>query len=230
MDKEKLASKAEGMRKAIAAAMSRSNAEIPHYYLCTSINMTPSLDWLEKLNAKRSITERILPVALFIRAIAQALLKVPQLNGFWKDGALQMAAEINPGIAISLRGGGVITPALLGAKEMNLFDTMNALNDLIARTRGGKLRGREMSEHTVTITNLGDLGVERVYGVIYPPQVALVGLGRIMDAPWVKDNTLIIQKVIQVSFAGDHRATDGHTGALFLDTLNKILQQPEDLL
>lgn len=230
MDKDKVASRADGMRKAIAAAMSRSNAEIPHYYLCTSINMSPALAWLEELNSKRSITNRILPVALFIRAIVLTLEKVPQLNGFWKDGALQMAEEINPGIAISLRDGGVITPALLGAKEMKLIDTMSALSDLITRTRGGKLRGREMSEHTITITNLGDLGVERVYGVIYPPQVALVGLGRIMDVPWVLDNTLTIQKVIQVSLAGDHRATDGHTGALFLDKLNKILQQPEELL
>ena len=219
-----------GMRKAIAAAMSLSNAEIPHYYLSTSINMTPALDWLEELNSKRSIKERILPAALLIRAIVEALKEVPELNGFYKDNSAQISEAINPGIAITLRKGGLITPALLNAQNMNLDETMQALGDLITRTRAGRLRGSEMTQQSVTITNLGDLGVERVYGVIYPPQVAIVGLGRIVNAPWAEGDTLAVRKVMQATLAGDHRATDGHTGALFLDKLDKLLQRPEGLL
>ncbi|MDD4855279.1 MAG: dihydrolipoamide acetyltransferase family protein [Sulfuricurvum sp.] len=219
-----------GMRQAIAKAMSRSNAEIPHYYLSTSINMTPALHWLEELNAKRSIKERLLPAALLIRAITKALEEVPELNGFWKDDAPQISEDINPGIAIALRKGGLITPALLNAEKMNLDQTMQALDDLITRTRSGKLRNTEITQQTITITNLGDLGVESVYGVIYPPQVALVGLGRIMDTPWAEGDALCVRKVMQATLAGDHRATDGRIGAKFLEKLNDLLQHPQELL
>lgn len=221
---------ADGMRQAIAHAMSRSNAEIPHYYLSASINMTPSLRWLEEENKKRTIKDRILPAALLIRAVTKALKEVPELNGFWKDDAPVVSEAVNPGIAIALRKGGLITPALMNAQTMNLDQTMHSLDDLITRTRFGKLRNTEMTLQTITITNLGDLGVESVYGVIYPPQVAIVGLGRIMDAPWAEGDALTVRKVMQATLAGDHRATDGRIGALFLDTLNRILQNPQELL
>lgn len=227
---EKKQKGSDSMRKAIALAMSRSNKEIPHYYLSTSINMTPALKWLETLNGKRSIKERILPAALTIRAVVKALQAVPELNGFWQDDALQISKTINPGIAIARREGGLVTPALLNAHDMNLDQTMAGLRDLITRTRSGKLRSSEITQQTIVITNLGDLGVEQVYGMIYPPQVALVGLGRIFDTPWVEGDTLAIRKVMQVTLAGDHRATDGRTGALFLNKLEQLLQEPEELL
>ena len=221
---------ADGMRQAIAKAMSKSNAEIPHYYLFASINMTPALKWLEELNTQRTISERILPAALLIHAVVLALKKVPELNGFWQNEAQQIIPEINPGIAIALRKGGLITPAILNTQEMNLDEIMHSLNDLITRTRTGKLKGSEMTQQTITITNLGDLGVESVLGVIYPPQVAIVGIGRIMDAPWAENDMLSVRKVVKVTLAGDHRATDGRIGAQFLDKLDKILQKPEELL
>lgn len=220
----------DGMRLAIAKAMSLSNAEIPHYYLSTSINMTPALEWLSTLNKQRSIQERILPAALLIRAVVKALEAVPQLNGFWKENTLEISKAVNPGIAIALRKGGLITPALLDTQTMDLDATMQALSDLITRSRSGKLRGSEMTQQTVTITNLGDLGVESVFGVIYPPQVALVGLGRISERPWAEGDTLSVRKVMQATLAGDHRATDGRIGALFLDKLNELLQHPQELL
>ena len=219
-----------GMREAIAKAMSRSNAEIPHYYLSTSINMTLALHWLEERNKERSIEDRILPAALLIRAVVLALREVPQLNGFWRDDTLHLSEAINPGIAIALRKEGLITPALLNAEHMDLDATMRSFTDLITRTRSGKLRSSEITQQTITITNLGDLGVERVYGVIYPPQVALVGFGRIMDTPWAEGDALSVRKVIQATLAGDHRATDGRTGGEFLNKLDQILQRPEELL
>ncbi|MDO8453876.1 MAG: dihydrolipoamide acetyltransferase family protein [Sulfurimonas sp.] len=220
----------EGMRQAIAAAMSRSNAEIPHYYLATSINMTPALEYLQELNRERSIKERILPIALLIRAVVLSLKEVPQLNGFWQNSEMQISKEIHPGIAIALRGGGLITPALIDAQNMNLSDTMNALSELITRTRSRKLRSGEMTKQTITITNLGDLGVESVYGVIYPPQLAIVGFGAIMEKPWAEGDALCVRKVMRATLAGDHRATDGRIGALFLEKLNQYLQKPEELL
>ena len=229
--KEVAKSKAnDGMRQAIAAAMSRSNAEIPHYYLSTSINMTPALKFLEELNRSRSIKDRILPVAMLIRAVVLSLKAVPELNGFWQNNEHQISEEIHPGIAIALRKGGLITPALLNAHTLDLNETMSSISDLITRTRSGKLRSSEMTKQTITVTNLGDLGVQSVYGVIYPPQLAVVGLGAIIDSPWAEGDTLCVRKVMQATLAGDHRATDGRTGALFLDKLNQFLQNPEELL
>ncbi len=227
---EKKVQAKDGMRQAIAAAMSRSNAEIPHYYLSTSINMTATLEYLEELNKQRSIKTRILPVAMLIRAVVLALKEVPELNGFWQDNSHQISKEIHPGIAIALRKGGLITPALLDAQDLNLDETMNSLSDLISRTRGGKLRSSEMTKQTITITNLGDLGVESVYGVIYPPQLCIIGLGAIIEKPWAVGDTLSVRKVMKATLAGDHRATDGRIGAQFLDKLNKFLQNPQELL
>jgi pyruvate dehydrogenase E2 component (dihydrolipoamide acetyltransferase) len=86
-----------------------------------------------------------------------------------------------------------------------------------------------MSDPTITLTSLGDRGVETVYGVIYPPQVALVGLGRVVDQPWVENGMLGIRPVLTATLAADHRATDGHRGALFLEALNRNLQEVEKL-
>lgn len=218
-----------GMRRAIAAAMARSNREIPHYYLETRIDMRNALAWLEAENQKRSIRERVLPVALLIKAVALSLAKVPQLNGYWVDDHLEPQEGIHIGFAIALRQGGLITPAIHHADLKDMDELMAALRDLITRTRAGRLKGSEMTDATITLTNLGDLGVEKVYGVIYPPQVALVGFGKVTDEVWVENGMIGVRPVIHATLAGDHRASDGRTGGEFLDILNKYLQEPERL-
>ena len=218
-----------GMRRAIAAAMARSNREIPHYYLKTQIDMNRALEWLQAENLKRSVKDRLLPAVLLIRAVTRALKDVPDLNGYWINDHLEIKESVNVGFAISLRQGGLITPAMLNADQKNLDQLMAALSDLIVRTREGHLRSSEISEGTMTITNLGDLGVETVYGVIYPPQVALVGFGRIQERPWAANGMLGVRPVLTATLAGDHRATDGRRGAQFLDALDRYLQEPEKL-
>jgi pyruvate dehydrogenase E2 component (dihydrolipoamide acetyltransferase) len=218
-----------GMRRAIAAAMARSNREIPHYYLQMRIDMSRTLRWLESENLKRPIHERILSVIPLIKAVALALGDVPELNGYWIDDRHQPQEAINIGFAISLRQGGLITPALLQVDLKNLDELMAALRDLITRTRAGKLRSSEMTDATITVTSLGDLGVETVYGVIYPPQVALVGFGKVMEQPWAESGMLAVRPVLTATLAADHRATDGRRGAQFLDALNRHLQEPSKL-
>lgn len=217
------------MRRAIAAAMARSNWEIPHYYLQTRIDMDRTLNWLKEENAKRAIKERILPVVPLIRAVALALGEVPELNGHWVDDRHRIAEAIHIGFVIALRGGGLMAPALLNADDKELDELMAALRDLITRARSGGLRSSELTEATITITSLGDLGVEAVYGVIYPPQVALVGFGKIMEQPWAVNGLLGVRPVLTATLAADHRATDGHRGAQFLDALNRYLQEPAAL-
>jgi pyruvate dehydrogenase E2 component (dihydrolipoamide acetyltransferase) len=217
------------MRQAIAAAMSRANRDIPHYYLETRIDMTKALRWLEEENQKRSIKERLLPVVVMLKAVAKALIEVPELNGFWIDGAHQISESIHIGFAIALRQGGLITPAIHDC-DLKTFDELReAVNDLIIRTRGNRLRSSELTDATITVTSLGDRGVEKVYGVIYPPQVALVGLGKIIDQPWAENGMLGIRPVLVATLAGDHRATDGHRGGIFLEALNRNLQEVDKL-
>ena len=218
-----------GMRRAIAAAMSRSNRDIPHYYLETHIDMSHALDWLEAENLNRPIKDRILPAVLLIKAVARALGDVPELNGYWLDDQLQVQEAIHIGFAIALRQGGLVTPAIHHADLKSLDELMAALRDLITRTRSGGLRSSELTDTTITVTNLGDTGVEKVYGVIYPPQVALVGFGKVTEQVWVEKGMMGIRPVLSATLAGDHRATDGRRGGQFLDALNEYLQEPETL-
>jgi pyruvate dehydrogenase E2 component (dihydrolipoamide acetyltransferase) len=217
----------DSMRRAIAAAMAKSKREIPHYYLQTHIDMSTTLSWLQAENAKRGIKDRLLPVVPLLKALAKALRDVPQLNGFWIDGQHRVSESIHLGFAISMKGGGLVAPALHDVDKKSCDELMADLRDLIPRARSGRLRSSEMTDATITITSLGDLGVETVFGVIYPPQVAIVGLGKIMEQPWAKDGMLGVHPVMTASLAADHRATDGHLGAQFLEALNRHLQSPD---
>lgn len=219
----------QGMRQAIAAAMSRSNREIPHYYLEMEIDMSRPLQWLEGENLKRPIRERLLPAVLLLKGVACALRDVPELNGYWLDDRLQIRQELHIGFAIALRGGGLITPAIHDVDKLTLNELMKRVGDLIERTRAGRLRSSEMTDSTITVTNLGDLGVRTVFGVIYPPQVALVAFGRIMERPWAEGGMLGVRRAVTATLAADHRATDGHRGAQFLEALGRQLQLPEEL-
>lgn len=220
---------ATAMRKAIAAAVSRSNREIPHYYLETEIDLSKPLQWLEEENRKRSMRERILPVALLVKATALALREVPELNGFWQNDQLEVRQDIHIGFAVALRQGGLIAPAVHHVDQLGVGEVMQRLADLIERTRGGHLRSSELTDATMSVTSLGDRGVRTVYGVIYPPQVALVGFGRISERPWAENGLLGVRRCVTATLAADHRATDGHQGALFLEALTRHLHLPEAL-
>ncbi|HUJ01630.1 MAG TPA: 2-oxo acid dehydrogenase subunit E2, partial [Usitatibacter sp.] len=217
------------MRKAIGAAMSRSKREIPHYYLTEPIPMARAMEWLARENEKRAVTERLLMGVAQLKAVALALKKAPELNGFWIDGAFRPSQAVHLGVAISIRQGGLISPAIHDVDRKGLDELMHDLSDLVARARAGSLRSSEMSDPTITVTNLGETGVESVLGVIYPPQVALVGFGRIDARPWVEDGTVRALPITIASLSADHRASDGMRGARFLAELRERLQHPEEL-
>ncbi len=218
------------MRAAIASAMSRSKREIPHYYLATQIDVSRVSDWVTGENLKRPVALRLLPIVPFMKATALALREVPELNGIWSDGAFRPSAAVHLGMAIAMRGGGLVAPAIHDADKKTLDELMAALRDLVTRVRGGRLRSSEMSDPTVTLTNLGEQGVDQVFGVIYPPQVAIVGIGKIVERPWAADGWIAARKVVTATLAADHRVSDGHRGGLFLAALDRLLQEPEKLL
>jgi pyruvate dehydrogenase E2 component (dihydrolipoamide acetyltransferase) len=225
---EKISTPVETIRAAVAAAMSKSNREIPHYYLEKKIDMTLATAWLLEANKKRAVKNRLLPAVLLIKAVAKSLQDFPDLNAVWENG-LQPKKEINIGFVVSLRDGGIIVPALHQVNMKTVDEIMATLNDIIPRARALKLRSSELSDSTITITNIGQDGVETVYGVIYPPQVAIIGFGSVSEEPFAASGMLGIRSVLNVTLAGDHRATDGLTGSQFLVALDKNLQNPASL-
>jgi pyruvate dehydrogenase E2 component (dihydrolipoamide acetyltransferase) len=216
------------MRQAIAASMSRSAREIPHFHLTREIDMKAALAWLSATNEGRSVADRLLYAVLLIKAVALALKETPDLNAEWQDRVVRKP-EINVGMAISLRGGGLVAPALLGADKRSLADLMAGFRDLVQRTRSGKLLGSEMTEGTITITNLGELGADSVFGIIYPHQVALVGFGRITEQVRVADGMMGPRPVIIATLSADHRVVDGHLGSTYLAAVDRLLQEPDKL-
>jgi pyruvate dehydrogenase E2 component (dihydrolipoamide acetyltransferase) len=222
-------SAADRMQRAIAAAMARANQEIPHYYVEQTIDMAPALAWLREANASLSVEERLVPGVLVVRAVARALRKHKELNATWQGGRAIPRGEINVGLAVSLRGGGLVAPALVRTDQGSLRELMARMTDLVTRARSGRLRSSEMTSATITLTALGERGVESVTPIIFPPQVAIVGCGATVERPWVVEGKVVVRPVMRVTLGADHRVSNGHRGARFLSTLESLLQEPEKL-
>jgi pyruvate dehydrogenase E2 component (dihydrolipoamide acetyltransferase) len=217
------------MRAAIAALMARSKKEVPHYYMATDIDMSRALAWIEAQNFKRAVGDRLIPAALLLRAVALAVARVPEMNGLYIDGQFRQSPDVHVGVAVSLRGTGLIAPALHDVEKRTVDEVMQGMLDLVQRARSGMLRTSEMSDPTITVTNLGDRGVPTVFGVIYVPQVALVGFGKITERPWAADGMVGARPVLNATLSADHRVSDGHRGGLFLAAIDRLLQEPEKL-
>jgi pyruvate dehydrogenase E2 component (dihydrolipoamide acetyltransferase) len=217
------------MRQAIAAAMARSKREIPHYYLSLPIDLGRAMEWLTEENNRRDVERRLLPAVVLLKAVALALREVPELNGFWIDGAPKQSPSIHVGWAISLRGGGLMAPAIHDADRLTLDQAMAALRDLVMRARTARIRGSEMMDPTVTVTSLGERGADSVLGVIYPPQLEVVGFGAPRMTASVVNGEIKPRPVVQATLSADHRASDGATGSRLLAAIDQHLQNPEAL-
>jgi pyruvate dehydrogenase E2 component (dihydrolipoamide acetyltransferase) len=217
------------MRTAIAAAMGRSKREIPHYYVEHQVDVTACEQWLTQKNASRPPDNRLLIGALAIKAVALAARRFPAFNGFYRDNKFEPSTAVHIGVAIAIRGGGLAAPALHDADQLSLDELMGRMRDLVQRTRAGRIRSSEISDATITVSSLGERGVEALYGVIYPPQVAIVGFGKVVTRPWVVDGAIAPRSIVTMTLSGDHRVTDGHAGALFLVEIGKLLQEPDKL-
>ncbi len=217
------------MRRAVGDLMSRAKREIPHYYLATKIDMNAAVAWLHGRNRELPVGERMVPAALLLKAVATAALQVPDLNGFWQDGGFVPGHGVHLGFAVSLRDGGLVAPVIHDADSLSPVQLMARMKSLVEGARRGRLRGTEITGGTLTVTSLGDQGVESVFGVIHPPQVALVGFGAVVERPWADHGMLGVRPVVTATLSADHRATDGAVGARFLTAIDRLLQRPEDL-
>jgi pyruvate dehydrogenase E2 component (dihydrolipoamide acetyltransferase) len=132
-------------------------------------------------------------------------------------------------MAIALRGGGLIAPAIHDTGKQTIDQLMTQLRDLTNRVRAGRFRSSELADPTITLTSLGERGVDWVQPIIYPPQVAIIGAGSPVSRPWVVDGQIAPRQVCKLSLAADHRVSDGHRGALLLRAVATKLQTPETL-
>ena len=219
----------DAMRAAIVAAMARSKWEIPHYYLEHQIDVTVCEQWLAPKNAVLPPDSRLLIGALALKAVALAARRYPAFNGFYRDNKFEPSPAVHVGVAIAIRGGGLAAPALHDVDQTPLDQLMSRMRDLVQRTRAGRIRSSEISDPTITVSSLGERGVEALYGIIYPPQVAIVGFGKVVARPWVVDGAVGPRSVATITLSGDHRVSDGHAGALFLAEIGKLLQEPDKL-
>jgi pyruvate dehydrogenase E2 component (dihydrolipoamide acetyltransferase) len=219
----------DAMRVAIAAAMARSKREIPHYYLEHQVDVTPCEAWLARMNATRPPESRLLMGAVAMKAVALAVRRFPTFNGFYLNGKFEPSSGVHPGMAIAIRGGGLAAPAIHDADRLSCDALMASMRDLVARMRSGRISSSEIADATVTISSLGERGVDALYGVIYPPQVAIVGFGKVVARPWIVDDAVLPRSIVSITLSGDHRVSDGHGGALFLAEIGKLLQEPGKL-
>lgn len=219
----------DAMRQGIAAAMARSKREIPHYYMTHEIDLQHATEWLASKNAGLEPAQRLLMGALFVKATALAAKTVDGLNGTFEQGVYRSSQTVNIGVAVALRGGGLVAPAIPAAQDRSLAEAMAAMRDLVARARAGRLRSSEMTSGTITVSSLGERGVDQMTGVIYPPQVALVTFGTPRAAARIVDGAVQARQAVAVTLAADHRTSDGRRGARFLTQIDQLLQSPEAL-
>lgn len=217
------------MRQAIATAMSRSKREIPHYYLSHRMDLQIATDWLAARNAACDPEQRLLMGALFVKATALAVANVPELNGTFENDVFTPSEVVNCGLVVAMRGGGLIAPAVLDAGAKTLDELMSAMRDLVARTRTGRLRNSEITRGTITVSSMGETGCDSLLGVIYPPQVALVGFGTPARRAWIVDDQVLVRNTVAVTLAADHRVSDGRRGARLLTEIERLLKEPDQL-
>lgn len=167
--------------------------------------------------------------ALLAKAVALAARAVPEVNGCFGNDGFAPSADVNLGLAVALRGGGLVAPAILNADALDLTALMTAMRDVTTRTRSGRLRSSEMGMATLTFSGLGESGVEAMAGIIVPPQVALVTAGAPQLMALVRGGAVVAAPAVTLTVAADHRVSDGRLGAKFLLTVDTLLQDPEAL-
>lgn len=225
--KETISEPVHDMRQIIARAMSRSKREIPHYYLSLTCSFAKARAFLDRHNATAAIESRLLPAAVLLKAVAQSAKEMPDFNGFYKGETFEPASDVHLGVAIAMRGGRLVAPAILNADRKSATEIMAELRDLAGRVRSGHMRSSELSMPTITVTSFAEEEVDCVIPVIYPPQVAIVGIGSIRERPWVVDGQLRAEWTVTISLAADHRVTDGRAGVRFLAAIRNALQAVE---
>jgi len=214
------------MRQAIARHMTYSKQNIPHYYLTVRPDVSAVLDRREDWNLDHAKEESVSINDLVLKAVALALEKHREFNGYYQEDEFRAQPHVNLGVAVALEDG-LIAPAILHCEELSLFDIAKRGRDLAKRARRKVLKAEEYTAATFTVTNLGMYHVDSFAAIIVPPQVGILAVGGVAAVPIVVEGEIVTAHQMALTLSGDHRATDGVEGAQFLQDVVAVLQEPE---
>jgi pyruvate dehydrogenase E2 component (dihydrolipoamide acetyltransferase) len=212
------------MRAGVGRRMTESKQQVPHFYVQTEVRVDALRARLAELKESAGHVRVTMTVAL-VRACVAALREHPRFNSVWTPEGLLEADEVNVGIAIALDDG-LLAPALLGADGLDVGGTATALTDLVDRARAGKLRPRELSDGTFTLSNLGMFEVSAFTAIVTPPQVAILATARPVERLTQEGPA----GLLTATLSADHRAVDGADAARFLETFKQAIENPDSLL
>lgn len=212
------------MRRTIAKRLVTSLGPIPHFFLTTEIEMDRAAEMRAGINAldpelKISINDIIIKVA------AAALRQHPQVNASFQDKVVRYYEHADIGVAVAIEDG-LITPIVRSADQKSLSQIASEIRDLSGRARNRKLRPEEFIGATFSVSNLGMFGIDEFTAVINPPEGAILAIGAMAPKPVVRENEIVVRQMMRVTMSCDHRVIDGATGAKFLQTFKKILENP----
>lgn len=220
----------KGVRKAIAAAMTSSAFTAPHVTLFLTVDVTRTMELLARLKADRGWTDvRLTPLVLVARALLMTIRRHPGINARWDEAAQEIVQPhyVNLGLAAATPRG-LIVPNVKDADTLDLRGLAGAIAELVATARAGKTSPEEMAHGTITITNIGALGVDAGTPILNPGEAAILAFGNVRDTPWVTGGELQVRKVTQLALSFDHRLIDGELGSNVLATLGRLLEDPSE--
>jgi pyruvate dehydrogenase E2 component (dihydrolipoamide acetyltransferase) len=215
---------ASEMRRTIAKRLVTSLGPVPHFFLTTEIEMDRAAEMRKGINEldpelKISINDIIIKVA------AAALMQHPQVNASFQDKVVRFYEHADIGVAVAIEEG-LITPIVRAADQKSLSEIAVEVRDLAERARHRKLRPEEYLGASFSVSNLGMFGIDEFTAIINPPEAAILAVGAMSQKPVVRNNELVIRQMMRVTMSCDHRVVDGATGAKFLQTFKKILENP----
>jgi pyruvate dehydrogenase E2 component (dihydrolipoamide acetyltransferase) len=215
---------ASEIRKVIAKRLVTSLGPIPHFFLTCDIEMDRAAEMRKGINAldpdlKISIND------IIIKVTAAALMQHPQVNASFQDKIVRYYEHADIGVAVAIEDG-LITPVVRAADQKSLSYIATEVRELAERARTRKLKPEEYTGATFSISNLGMFGIDEFTAVINPPEGAILAIGAMTPKPVVRDNEIVIRQMMRVTMSCDHRIIDGATGAKFLQTFKKILENP----
>lgn len=222
----------KGVRKHTAAAMVTSAFTAPHVTEFVTVDVTPTLELLDRLRAHRRFTDvRLTPLALIAKALLIALRRNPSLNSHWDDEAQEIVTKhyVNLGIAAATPRG-LMVPNIKHAHRLGLRELADALVDLTRTAKEGKTRPADLAGGTITITNVGVFGVDAGTPILNPGEAAILCFGAIRNQPWEFEGDIALRSVTTLSLSFDHRLVDGEQGSKFLADIGRILSDPLELV
>jgi pyruvate dehydrogenase E2 component (dihydrolipoamide acetyltransferase) len=218
----------KGVRKMMGQAMVQSAFTLPHVTEWVTIDMTSTMELVDRLKARREFREvKVSPLLVLSRAVILAMRRTPEINSWWDDAAQEVVFKsyVNLGIAAATPRG-LVVPNVKDAQDLSLVELAGALAELTAIAREGKTQPAEMSGGTFTITNVGPFGVDGGTPIINPGESAILCFGAIKKQPWVVADEIVVRQVCTLSLSFDHRHIDGEKGSRFLSDVAGILEDP----